>query len=168
MKFNTFLVNENMVDTAISYIRRLDFRKAKDFFKDQFDEFVHMVQTAGLEPEVIKVINKGFGTRYSSLEQIRRERIKESGELNEDLAHWWKVVKDEGFPTLAFYPMLTVWMELDKIFQGQDINVKKVIVYSLFFVLIVSGKYVKGWMTWKKQNPEEYASERAHGKGGII
>ena len=68
MKFNDYLLNENMVDRALSFLKRLDFKKAKSFFKDQFDEFVKVVQTSGLEPEVIKIVNKGFNTRYPFLQ----------------------------------------------------------------------------------------------------
>ena len=167
MKFNNFLLNENMIDKTLSLLKRLDFRKSKKFLKNEFDKFVFAVETAGLEPEVISIINKGFDTRYRSLEQIKRERLRES-ELNEDIAHWWELVKTEAFPTLAFYPALTVWLELDNLLRGEDLNMRVVIVYSLFWVLLVSGKYVKGWNLWKKQNPEEYNAERAQGKGGIV
>ena len=167
MKFNNFLLNENMVDKALGMLKRLDFKKSKKFLKDEFDKFAFAVETAGLEKEAISIINKGFDTRYRSLKQIQKDRLRES-ELNEDAAHWWNLVKDEAFPTLAFYPALTVWLELDNLLRGQDVNMRVVIVYSLFWVLLVSGKYVKGWNLWKKQNPEEYDAERAQGKGGIV
>lgn len=156
-----------MVDKALGLLKRLDFNKSKKFLKGEFDKFVETIQTAGLEKEAISIINKGFDTRYKSLEQIKRERLRESS-LNEDLAHWWELVKTEAFPTLAFYPALTVWLELDNLLRGQDVNMKVVIVYSLFWVLLVSGKYIKGWNKWKQQNPDEYNAERAQGKGGIV
>lgn len=169
MKFNNYLLNENMVDKALSLVKRMDFRKAKSFFKSEFDKFVETIQGAGLELEVVSVINKGLKTNYRNFKDMERQKLRESDEvLNEDLAHWWDVVKTEAFPTLAFYPGLTVWLEIDKLVQGQDINITKTIVYSIFWILLISGKYVKGWHTWKKQNPEEYAQERAAGKGGIV
>ena len=168
MKFERFILNENLVDKAISNIKKMDFKRLKKFLMDNFNEFVQEIQAMGLEKETISIINKGFDTRYRSLEQIRRERLRESSELNEDLAHWWDIVKGEAFPTLAFYPALTVWLELDNLLRGQDVNMRVVIVYSLFWILLVSGKYIKGWKKWKEQNPDEYEAERAHGKGGII
>lgn len=169
MKFNQYLLNENMVDVAKNFIKRLDFRKTKKFLHDEYELFVKSASAAGIEKEVLSLINARFGTRYKSLEQIGRATLRESDEsLNEDLAHWWSVVKTEAFPTLAFYPALTVWLEIDKLFKGQDMDMTKTIVYALFWALLVSGKYVKGWMDWKKQNPEEHAYERAKGKGGIV
>ena len=163
------MLNENMIDKTMSLLKRMDFKKTKKFLEREFDKFVEAVQITGLEPEVVTIINKGFNTRYKSMRDIQRLKLRESDEgLNEDAAHWWKVVQTELFPTLAFYPALSVWLELDKLFQGQDMDLKKVIIYSLFWVLLVSGKYVKGWMEWKKQNPEEHAAERAVGKGGLF
>jgi hypothetical protein len=167
MKFEQFLLNENMVDKALTLVKRMDFKKAKKFLLDQFEQFMVAVEAAGVEREAVSIINKGFNTRYRSLEQIKRDRLRES-ELNEDAAHWWKLIKTEAFPTLAFYPALTVWLELDNLLRGQDVNMRVVIVYSLFWVLLVSGKYLKGWTDWKKQNPEEYNAEKAQGKGGVI
>lgn len=169
MKFEQFIINENMVDVAKNFLKRLDFRKTKDFLKGEFDKFVDSAVSGGIEGEVVTLINKSFDTRYRNLSQLQRERLRESDEMvNEDLGHWWEVVKTEAFPTLAFYPALTVWLEIDKLFKGQDMDMTRTVVYALFWILLISGKYVKGWMNWKKQNPDEYSSERAQGKGGIV
>jgi len=169
MKFDNYLLNENMVDTAMNLLKRLDFKKSKNFLKDEFDKFVYAALAGDVEEEVVALINKSFGTKYRNLTQIKKERLRESDEVvNEDIAHWWEVVKSEAFPSLSFYPALTVWMELDKLFQGQDMDMKKTVVYALFWILMISGKYIKGWMLWKKQNPDEYNAEKAVGKGGIV
>jgi hypothetical protein len=158
-----------MVDKAKMLLKRLDFKKSKKFLKDEFDKFVYASMAGDVEEQVISLINKHFGTRYRNLEQIKKERLREDTELvNEDIAHFWELFKGEAFPTLAFYPALSVWLELDKLFQGQDMDMKKTTVYALFWLLLVSGKYIKGWHLWKKQNPEEYNAERSQGKGGIV
>jgi hypothetical protein len=168
MKFNNYIINENLVDSAVTLLKRLDFRKTASFLKQEFTDLVDAAQTAGIEPEVVSLINKSFGTRYRSLEQIKREKLRESEDISESAKHWWDLVKTEAFPTLAFYPALSIWLEIDQLFKGQDMNIKKTVIYALFWVLLVSGKYIKGWMDWKKQNPEEHAAEKAEGKGGII
>lgn len=169
MKFQTFVVNENMMDKAKSLIKKLPFKKVKTFLHGEFEKFSQAVQDADLEGQVLPVINKYFGTRYRSLDEIGKQKIRESDEMvNEDLAHWWDVVKTEAFPTLAFYPALTIWLEIDKLFNDKDMDMKKTVVYASLWILLVSGKYVKGWMKWKKQNPDEYNTERAMGKGGIV
>ena len=158
-----------MVDTAKNLLKRLDFKKTKNFLKSEFDKFVYAALAGDVEEEVVSMINKAFGTKYRNLTQIKKDRLRESDEtLNEDLKHWWEVVQTEAFPTLAFYPALSIWLEIDQLFKGQDMDMRKTTVYALLWVLLVSGKYVKGWMKWKKQNPEEYEAERAQGKGGIV
>jgi hypothetical protein len=42
------------------------------------------------------------------------------------------------------------------------------VFYAAFWLILVSGKYAKGWIDWKKSNPEQYSKERAVGGGGII
>jgi len=169
MKFDNYLLNENMVDSAKLLLKRMDIRKTKSYLQQEFSGFVDQVITLGLEDEVLTLINKGFGTKYRTMKEIQKQKIRESDEsLNEDIGHWWDVVKSEAFPTLAFYPALSVWLEIDKLFKDQDMDMKKTIVYSLFWVLLVSGKYVKGWMMWKKQNPDEYNMEKSNGKGGLV
>lgn len=169
MKFKTFVVNENMMDKAKSLIKRLSFKKAKTFLQSEFKTFSKAVKDNDLEEEILSLINKFFKTKYRSLDEIEKQKIRESDELvNEDLAHWWDVVRTEAFPTLAFYPALTIWLEIDKLFNDKDMDMKKTVAYASLWILLVSGKYVNGWMKWKKQNPEEYKDERSQGKGGIV
>lgn len=169
MKFKSFIVNENIMDGALSFIKNLSFNKVKKILKQEFDKFVDIVKKSGREDEALAIINKYFKTRYHSFDEIQKQKIRESDEIvNEDLAHWWDVVKTEAFPTLAFYPALTVWLEIDKLFNDQQMDMRKTIAYASLWILLVSGKYVGGWMKWKKQNPDEYKDERKQGKGGII
>jgi hypothetical protein len=73
-----------------------------------------------LESKTLAIINKSFGTKFKNLEDIEKMVIKEDS-VNEDFSHYWKLIKDEGFPVLAFYPMLSVWMEIDKLLKGQSL-----------------------------------------------
>jgi hypothetical protein len=151
MRLQRYITEGQSLQDIISRISHFNPRQLQDFLRDKF--------------------NKAFGTNYRYLEDIYDEKIKplrESTTLNEDLGHWWNIVSTEGFGALSFYPALNVWLEIDKLLRGQDINMRVVIVYSMLWVLLISGKYVKGWMDWKKQNPEEYEKERQQGKGGIV
>ena len=175
MRFQSY-ITENMLDRAIKGIKNLSWKNLERFLRKEFEKFVEMVASVGdpvFEQQVLSLINKQMDTGYKRLSQFEREikgrvRVVEGEEVNEAMKHWWDVVRAEGFPTLAFYPGLTVWLELDKLFQGQDINATKTICYAMLWLLLVSGKYVKGWMDWKKANPEEYAAEKAQRKGGIV
>jgi hypothetical protein len=88
--------------------------------------------------------------------------------LDEDAKHWWDLIKQEAFPTLAFYPALQVWLEFDKMLKGTEYSGKVVAFYAAFWLFLVSGKYIKSWIDWKKENPEQHAKEAEAGGGGII
>lgn len=171
MRLHNFLNESTVFTNTLNKLKGMTYKKLESFLKDQFAEFVSAVQSSGLEREVVTIINNGFDTRYKDFNDIKRQRVpklREDKDLNESLSHWWDTVKSEGFPTLAFYPALQVWLEIDKYLRGQGLDIRLISIYSAFWLLLVSGKYVKGWMHWKKQNPEEYEKERAEGKGGII
>ena len=140
----------------------LCYKNITKIFKNSWKKFSEMVQDKGLNDKVLKIINKYLKTNYKSLDDIDKLRITE-GIINEDFAHYWDLLKQEAFPTLAFWPALKVWLEMDKLFTANgaaDVNVKMVIVYAIFWILLVSGKYVKSWADWKKKNPEEYEKEK--------
>lgn len=171
MRFQEYIVEGDVIQTVISKVRGFTSQRLQDFLYKEFEKFVEMVQSTQLEPLVVQIINRKFDTRVRSLEEFKDMRIpqiKECQEINEDLAHWWDLIKSEAFPTLSFYPALQVWLELDKVIKGGGLDARATIVYALVWILLVSGKYIKGYLDWKKQNPEEHATERAQGKGGIV
>lgn len=170
MRLNQYLQESYSIQDIIDKISHFNSRQLEDFLKKQFKEFMDTIPS-GVDTIIIKMINKAFGTNYRFLQDIYDAKVpnlRESSEMNEDLSHWWKIVSTEGFGALSFYPALNVWLEIDKLLRGQDINMRVVVVYSLLWVLLISGKYIKGWNEWRKQNPDEYNKERQQGKGGII
>ncbi len=88
--------------------------------------------------------------------------------INEDARHWWELIKQEAFPTLAFYPALQIWLEMDKYIKGDSFDTKVMMFYAALWLTLVSGKYITGWMKWKKEKPDEYSKERSMGKGGLV
>lgn len=88
--------------------------------------------------------------------------------VNEDLRHWWDLVKTEAFPTLAFYPALQVWIELDKYLKGTPYSGKVIGFYAALWVVLMTGKHISGWMKWRKENPEQYQAERESGGGRLF
>lgn len=170
MRLERYLTEGNDIIDLLGKLKHFNIRQLEDFLKKQFKEFMDMVPS-GIETPIVSIINKAFGTRYKYLQDMINDKIpplRESTTLNEDLAHWWDVVKTELFPTLSFYPALTAWLEIDKLLRGQDINIRVLVIYSMFWLLLISGKYIKGWHDWKRQNPDEYEKEKAQGKGGLI
>ena len=166
MKFEEYLndqqeINECIVSSALSKLKSKSVGAVKSLFKNSFDKLANLIKDKGLEKDALRIINRHMGSRFRSLDQIGKTKVVEGTELNEDFAHWWSTLKGEAFPTLAFYPALSVWLEMDKLFgaAGAGPDWAKVGVYALMFVLLVSGKYLKQWSKWSKTNPEEAEKE---------
>jgi len=164
MRFESYLINEGILDFAIRRLKNLKANAAKRLFKDSWIKFVKMIKSKGLEKDVLDILNKYTGKKYKSLDKITTSKLQESAELSEDFAHWWRKVRDEAFPTLAFYPALTVWLEIDKLIGGSDADLKKIGIYAMFWLLLISGKYVAEWMKWKKEQPTEREKEQKERK----
>ena len=166
MRFKNYL-NENLVSRILlKGLKGLAVNAALTFLEKQWEIAKEMIEKYEVEDEALEIINRSFKTRFHSLDDINRKQLRKmlpesNNPLNEDLKHWWEMVKDEGFPTLSFYPALQAWMELGKLFDGPDtVNWERLAIYSAFWAAIVSGKYFKAFMKWKKQNPKEYYKER--------
>lgn len=168
MRFKNYL-NEGIISNLISKkLKNYTMNKAFNFLENQWKNAIKIIRKNGKEKEALSILNKALGTNFKNLDQFNQKNIKkllpeeiEINNINEDLKHWWEMIKDEGFPTLSFYPALTAWIELGKIFDGVDaVNWKKVAVYASFWAALVTGKYIKSFYKWKKEKPQEYYSER--------
>jgi hypothetical protein len=160
MRFDNYLheeraINEGVLTNALKKIKKKSLGNIRKLFKDSWETLANLIRAKGLEKDTLRIINRHMGTRFKTLEQVSKTKIQENTELNEDFAHWWAKIKTEAFPTLAFYPALTVWLELDKLFGAGDVNWTRVGAYAVFFLLLVSGKYIKEWAKWAKDSPEE-------------
>lgn len=159
-------IDENIILDTIKKIGNKPAGSVMKILKDGFTKFVGMFQQQDdmTQEKVLGAINKAYGTNYRNVDDLKsqiRANIKESTELNEKWSHYWDLIKGEAFPALSFYPALTAWLEIDKwIRQSGDVNSRVIVVYGLIWLLLISGKFVKGFRKWKKDNPEEYYSER--------
>ncbi len=173
MRFENYL-NESITKNMISKfllkgLKGFAINKALNFLEKKWEEAVELLEKYEVEDEALTIINGIFKTRFRSLDDINRqqlrrllpEEIKIEKNINEDLKHWWEMIKDEGFPTLSFYPAFNAWIELGKLFDGADaVDWTRLSVYSAFWVALVTGKYIRSFMKWKKENPKEYYAER--------
>jgi len=154
-------LNESVFQNMLSKIKNKKSNVLEKLFKSSWIKLVKLIRDQDVEKDAIKIFNKQFNLNIRNLDQLTKERIKESIVMNESWKHWWMMVKDEGFPTLSFYPGLTAWLELDKLFDpDMAVNWSKFGVYAIFWIILISGKYLKGWEQWKKENPEEYEAEK--------
>jgi hypothetical protein len=153
-------LNENIIKNMLDKLRAKSISSVENTFKNAWLKISSTLKDK--EPEILRVINSKFGTSFRSFDEISKiKTIKESKDINEGWTHYWELLKSEGFPTLAFYPALTAWMEIGKLLEpDQNVNWTKFGVYALFWVLLVSGKFVKSFYKWKKENPDQYFAER--------
>lgn len=135
--------------------------------KKHWKKLVGILQAHQLEKDALKIINKRLGTNFRNLDQISDSKIKKmsmaenTDVLNEDLAHWWRTIKDNAFPSLAIFAALQICFELDKLLEeSKDFELERVILYASFWVFLITGHYIKSWNKWRKENPEEYAVEK--------
>ena len=151
------------VQKYFNKIQKMPPNKAERFMKNSWKELSTILKSRLLEDDAIKIINKHLGTNYRRLSEIDKDVVKAlpSVSVNEDLKHYWDFVKSEAFPTLSFYPALTAWLELDKLLSGGDFNSYKFGVYGLFWLILISSKFVSMWKKWKINHPDEFEKEGA-------
>ena len=163
MRFETYLedepiLTENMMRNMLQKLKGKAASGAKKVFKNAWDKLSKTLEP--VEDDVLQIINKNFGTNFTSFKQISNERVSEE-QLDEDWKHWWEMVRMEGFPTLSFYPALTAWIEIGKVLEpDMAVNWKKFGAYAMMWLAIVSYKFVRDFYKWKKEDPETYWAER--------
>jgi len=175
MRFDKYLqenINENFIIDTIKKIKNKSSVSVLKLFQKSFMKFVKTIEGeeySNIVPEIIKIINNKLGTNIKNLKDLSKlskskPQVSESEEmLSEDWKHFWGSIKAEAFPALSFYPALSVWFEIDKLVRnipGNEANFKIIAAYSVLWLLLISGKFVKEFKKWKKNNPEEYYAER--------
>lgn len=140
--------NNNIFKSIIKGLQNFTDEKVKTTLKSNFVKFTKFIKDNNIEDETLYIINKYFKTNYTDISQIKYN-ISESI-INEDFKQYWETIKGEAFPTLSFYPALQVWLEIDKLIKSNGIvsnsSLKMIIIYGIFWLLLVSGKYVKQYM----------------------
>ena len=162
-------INENVFQDMLKKVASKPNKMLEKMFKDNWKKLAGILQDNQLEKDALQIINKHLNTQYKSLNQISKSKIASmparlSNEevLVEDFSHWWELIKSESFPALSFFPALQAWLEIDKMIRASSVdlsNLKVIGVYGLFWALLVSGKFIKGWHSWKKKNPKEWEKE---------
>lgn len=145
MKFSEY-IDESVIDKYKKVILSMSNNKVESFLLSYFKKFKKLVKKAGVEKEVVAVINKHLRTNYKSLTDIS---ILGEG-MFQDYVEW---MKDQLIPAVSIFPTLQIWFEIDKILDGvaiADLNYKKIVIYGLFWIMLVSGQFLS--RRWKKSN----------------
>lgn len=164
MRFKQYL-NEGSIKNILSGIGKMSSGKMKTVFKKSFDKMIKIIIDNNIESDFLNIINKNLKTNYKSLKQL--QALKESN-LNEDFKNFLTFWKGETFPALSIFPTLQIWFEIDKLFSGVnivDLDWKKMAVYGLLWILILTGQHIRLFKKWKKENPQDWENE---GKPGIF
>lgn len=127
-------------------------RKGKDF-KKELGKAIHKAaidfKKMGIENEIVKIANSHSNVKITSLKDLERKlkltesydengnRLDEKGAFGE----WWDAAKDNAFSALAFYPMLTMFLEFDKLIKGNpDASIRITLIYLVIWIMIIAGK----------------------------
>lgn len=160
------LILEGVFQKILGKIANKPINKVKNIFQEHWRRLANLLQKQDLENDALRIINKQLGTHFRSLDQITKADIaKMPAKLTEDFAHYWGFLKDNAFTATLIFSGLQIFFELDKLIKTQEPDFKTLIVYAAMWVVLVSGKYIKDYIHWKKQNPEEFERE---GRPGLI
>jgi len=165
MRFDQYL-NEMNVTKHLKVIKKLGGVKLKSMLKDSFNKFTDILAQHGLEQDFLKIFNAQFKTSYKSFKQLKS--LKESEELNEDWKNFLNFWKSETYPALSIFPALQIWFQVDKLISGahiKDLDFKKIAIYGVLWLIILTGQHMLLFRKWKKENPSEWEEE---GKPGIF
>jgi len=155
----TLYESRGLLKTELNKLKSMTWDKAKSFLKKQFDTFNKSVKKAGIEKEVINILNKHMGTRVSTLSSLATQKIVEKHELNEGFTDWWKEASVNLYGALSFYPILMVFLELDKVIKGSDMaDPKSIAIYALIWIAVITGKIVSGKLVSDKTNTVKAAA----------
>ena len=164
MRLREYLIERAVPGGVQKYFKELEkmsTSKVEKVLKSGWMELRDVLIERGLEEKAISIINKRFHTNFKSFTHIDKMSIGKPKMVNEDFKHYWDFIKSEAFPALSFFPALQAWLEINQLLSGEGFSSVKFGVYGIFWVLLVSGKFVTLWNKWKKENPEEWEKEGA-------
>ena len=161
-------INENIgaIKDIVNRLGRMPWDTAKKFLKQKAREFVAFAKDDPYidENNVLRIINTRFGTHFSDVNSIFAKGLVESVDrVDEGLKDWWNEAAKNMYGALSFYPLLTAFLEFDKIIKGTgDANIRSMVIYFLVWILIISGKVVSGLIN--KPGEEKDAGNKANPK----
>jgi len=159
-------LNEIAVMKYFSDLKKMGANKVKQVLKQSFDKFYQLLQEKGLEKDFLEIFNKQFPNKKIS--SLKRLATLKEGIIYEDFKHFIQFWRGETYPALSIFPTLQIWFQIDKLLDGAgivDLNWKKIAIYAVLWVIIVTGQYLILYKKWKKENPEQWEKE---GRPGIF
>ena len=149
------------VKDLVNRLGRMSWDSAKNLLKQKARDFISYVKGDNEidANAILRLINTRLGTHFTTLDSVITKALGEGVDrCDEGLKDWWHEASVSMYGALSFYPLLTVFLELDKIIKGSgDANIRSMMIYFIIWVLIVSGKVVSGIIANKsKESPESW------------
>ncbi len=142
--------SESKVKKIVSDLFSKPYNKVKQSLNKAGKDMIKKFQSLGMEDDVLNIINKSLGVNYKSLGELNRVPIKES--INEGFKEWFDEAKGNAYNALAFYPLLTMFLEFDKLLKGNpDASLKVTLVYFAIWLGVISGKVISGKLSQKSK-----------------
>ena len=135
--------NKSLIMKVLNDLGRMGWAQAKKHLRSEAMEFVSAIKDdPNAEKAVLRIVNKHLGTSFTNLNSIfGKALVEQTNRVDEGLKDWWKEASGNMYGALSFYPLLTAFLELDKVVKGAEgMDVKATMVYFLMWILIVTGK----------------------------
>lgn len=134
----------NFIKSVVSKLGKMPWDAAKKFLKQKAQEFVAFIKDDPYidDANVLRIINTRFGTTFSSTSSVfAKALVENTNRVDEGLKEWWKEASGNLYNSLAFFPILTVFLELDKIIKGSsDASIRTAMIYFIIWILVITGK----------------------------
>lgn len=140
------LENKNFIISTLNKLKSMTWDKAQDFLRGKVKEFFNKLDSSGVDrKKIISIANKHMWSNVNSPAQLTAKKIVES-RLDEGIfGDWWKEATGNIYGALSFYPLLTAFLEMDKVIkQSGDADVRAMGIYFLIWLGIITGKIVNG------------------------
>jgi len=163
MRFRQYMNESSVISKAVDKIKKLPFKKVKKLLQSSWDKFYKTISKhPELEDKIIKLLNRKTNIKVKSLKSLDKMKLQESNELNEDWKHFWEWFGDQGWGALSIFPTLSIWFEIDNflnVYDFADVDFRRIGIYALLWVAMITGKQISMWRKWKKDNPDEWEQE---------
>lgn len=149
--------------SLLGMLRNKTARAFQQTCKEHWKRLAGILEAHQLEKDALQIINRRLNSNFRSLDQVTKADVAAMSEglLLEDFSHWWETMKSQAFPSATIFAALQICFELEKLLsKSTEANLEKMIIYGAIWAFLVSGHYIKSWMKWKKENPEEYHKEK--------
>lgn len=162
------VLNENRayIVQIMNTLKNMTWDKAQNFMRGKVKEFFNKLEASGVDrKKILSIANKHLWSNFKSPTPITNKKITES-RLDEGIFKtWWSEATGNLYGALSFYPLLTAFLEMDKVIkQSGDADVRAMSIYFIIWIAIITGKVVNGKLVSKNKKGAEsdYKDENQH------